>query len=465
MTSGGPVRHRRPPADSPDGGPRPKSTADRSQDDLVAEGAAAAESAASTAERVDRLGNLTEAMAQINAAADFDALVAAAAVGLGTIFPNRAVALALRPDGWCRLAVVEGPDGAVVTRIVASDLLDRLGDHAEQLTDDLASAVLSAATWSAEVASTPMTEDVLITLCHWQPDSPPVCLVVASELADDPEQRELLWQLSRTFALAVGGLRSFAAEHSLALTLQRSLLPSMLPRHPDFDMAVRYVPASHNAEIGGDFYEVTELGSALLVAIGDVTGHSIKAATIMGEVRHALRAFAIEGHPPDVILDLLNRMMLKYHADFCVTMCLLLVDTVTGETSVANAGHIPPLLIDQEGARFVPVQGPLLGIDLPRAEPTALRLPVGATVVLVTDGLLEDRVTAIDEAMATLAETAATPETGTPADEDLEDLCERLLERFGHDKDDDIALLALRRRAQDRHADSPGRAAAEPTTD
>ncbi|APU16236.1 MULTISPECIES: fused response regulator/phosphatase [Actinoalloteichus] len=406
----------------------------------VAEGRHSSELALAE-ERVDRLGGLTQAMAAINSATDFDGVVAAAALGLTAIFPGRASALALRPDGWCRLAVVDGAGGAVTTRIVPSDLLERLGDHAEQAAEDIATVVLDGATWSAEVPSTPTEDDTRVMLCQWQPDGPPVCLAITAVRGHGIEEQELLWQLGRTFALAVGGLRSFAAEHSLALTLQRSLLPTLLPRRPDFDMAVRYVPATSNAEIGGDFYEVTERGSELLVAIGDVTGHSIKAATIMGEVRHALRAFAVEGHPPDVILELLNRMMLKYHPDFCVTMCLLLIDTETGETAVANAGHIPPLLVDADGARFAPVSGPLLGIALDRPGSTSVRIPVGTTVILLTDGLVEDRVTDLDEAMAALAEAAAS----AAESEDLDDLCEHLITEFGTGKDDDIALLALRR--------------------
>ncbi|ASO21340.1 serine phosphatase RsbU (regulator of sigma subunit)/DNA-binding NarL/FixJ family response regulator [Actinoalloteichus hoggarensis] len=396
-------------------------------------------------ERVDRLGGLTQAMAAVNAATDFDGVVAAAALGLTAIFPGRASALALRPDGWCRLAVVDGPDETITTRIVPSDLLERLGDHAEQVAEDIATAVLDGTTWSAEVISTPTDDDTRVLLCQWQAEGPPVCLAITAVEDHGAEEQELLWQLGRTFALAVGGLRSFAAEHSLALTLQRSLLPTLLPRRTDFDMAVRYVPAASNAEVGGDFYEVTEWGSDLLVAIGDVTGHSIKAATIMGEVRHALRAFAVEGHRPDVILDLLNRMMLKYHPEFCVTMCLLLIDTVTGEAAVANAGHIPPLLVDAEGARFAPVNGPLLGIALDRPGSTSVRIPVGTTVILLTDGLVEDRVTDLDEAMTALAEVATTAAADS---DDLEDLCEQLITEFGTGKDDDIALLALRRLAE-----------------
>ena len=129
-----------------------------------------------------------------------------------------------------------------------------------------------------------------------------------------PEQTTLLTQLGQAAALAADALRVYTEEHSLALTLQRSFLPERTPRIPGLEIAARYVPAAETAEIGGDFYDVIELGDGrLLIAIGDVAGHSIHAATIMVELRHALRAYAVEDHGPAEIVGLIERMLLRYH--------------------------------------------------------------------------------------------------------------------------------------------------------
>ena len=96
--------------------------------------------------------------------------------------------------------------------------------------------------------------------------------------------------------------RSFDEEHRIAVTLQRSLLPARLPDLAGLDLAVRYEPASAQTEVGGDFYELVMLDGHLLLAIGDVAGHSLHAATVMAELRHAVRAYAVEGHQPGEIL-------------------------------------------------------------------------------------------------------------------------------------------------------------------
>jgi serine phosphatase RsbU (regulator of sigma subunit) len=201
---------------------------------------------------------------------------------------------------------------------------------------------------------------------------------------------------------------------------------------------VRYVPASSNAEIGGDFYEVTELDGRLLVAIGDVAGHSIEAATVMGEVRHALRAYAVEGHGLVEILDRLDVLLRRFHPRGFTTLCLLFVDLAAGVCTVANAGHLPPLVADEHGTEYLDVHGPMLGLGLDRPPATEFPLPPGKTVVLFTDGLIERRDSALDDGMAVLRGLVT-------HGQDLEALCDLLLERFGQRQRDDIALLALRR--------------------
>ncbi|ANZ40246.1 hypothetical protein BBK82_33655 [Lentzea guizhouensis] len=291
-----------------------------------------------------------------------------------------------------------------------------------------------------EAQTVPWQRDpVVIALARTKPRRPPICIAVAPESAADDDDQNLLRQLAQATALAAEGLHTFAEEHSLALTLQRSLLPRTLPHHPELPMTARYVPASSNAEIGGDFYDVIELDGRMLIAIGDVCGHSIQAATVMAEVRHTFRAYAVEGHRSAEILRRVDTLLERFHpSGGLTTMCLLEVDLAAGTMSVANAGHVPPLIIDASGAAYANVKGPLLGINLARPEATELPLPRDTTVLLTTDGLVERPGVDLDEGMEKLR--AAVSHTA-----DMDELADRLLAELGQGKQDDIALLLLRR--------------------
>ena len=140
----------------------------------------------------------------------------------------------------------------------------------------------------------------------------------------------MLRQLAQAVAAAVEAQRSYDEEHRIAVTLQRSLLQSRLPDVAGLDLAVRYEPAGAQTEVGGDFYELTMFDGQLLVAIGDVAGHSLHAATVMAELRHAVRAYAVEGHPPGAVLELVNRFMRTVLPNESATVCLLTLDPATG---------------------------------------------------------------------------------------------------------------------------------------
>jgi serine phosphatase RsbU (regulator of sigma subunit) len=252
------------------------------------------------------------------------------------------------------------------------------------------------------------------------------------------EQTTLLVQLGQAAALAADALRLYTEEHSIALTLQRSFLPERTPRIPGLDIAARYVPAAETAEIGGDFYDVIELADGrLLVAIGDVAGHSIHAATVMVELRHALRAYAIEHGDPAELVTLLERMLMRYHRREFATLCVLLLDPSSDELRVVNAGHLPPLLVDDTGARYLDVYGRMLGLGGTRPASSVHVLPATWSLVLVTDGLVELPGLDLDTAMEELR-------TAVRLDVEPEQLCVELLERF-RGRHDDIALLVLRK--------------------
>jgi serine phosphatase RsbU (regulator of sigma subunit)/DNA-binding NarL/FixJ family response regulator len=383
------------------------------------------------AERLaDRLTRLTRATLTINAAASFDALTTAAAAGAADVLGSVATAMLLTPQGDVRVGRAEAAGGSVALRTDQTALIHAV---ASSVTAEGAGVVvLDEVDWNPG-------GPLAVVVARGKPGRPPTCIAVGANAAATEDDRNLLLQLGQAAALAADGLRAYAEEHDLALTLQRSLLPRHLPEQAELPMAVRYVPASANAEIGGDFYEVAELDGRLLIAIGDVCGHSIEAATIMGEVRHALRAYAVEGHEPAEILTRLDVMLQRFHpVGGLTTVCLLLVDLAAGTMTVANAGHVPPLVADELGVRYLDVRGPLLGIGLPRPPATRFDLPRGSLVVLTTDGLVERSGVDLDDGMEALRAAVS-------RDDGLEDLCDRLLDEFGTGKQDDIALLVFRR--------------------
>ncbi|MBM7775616.1 CheY-like chemotaxis protein [Actinokineospora baliensis] len=370
-----------------------------------------------------RLSRLTAVNLGINAARTFPALVTAAAQGAAAVLDCAATVLVRLRDGGEMWGSTEGTAEPVVlsTTHPLRDLAD------EALPEDTTSAL-----------RTLPDGRTCVVLARIRSDHPVTCVALPASAVVAQEDRDLLVQIGLTTAVAAEGLRAFTDEHDIALALQRSLLPSRLPHRSGIRMAARYVPASTVAQVGGDFYEVTELGDQILVAIGDVTGHSIEAATIMGEVRHALRAYAIEGHPPALIVDRLNAMLRRFHPEGLTTLCVMLLDPLAGKASIANAGHIPPLVIDADGARYLRLPGALLGVRTPRPPATEIDFPAGTTIVLMTDGLIERRTAALDADMEHLRASMR-------ADEDPESTCERLLGTYGRNKDDDIALLVLRR--------------------
>ncbi|WJV49174.1 fused response regulator/phosphatase [Streptomyces flavofungini] len=279
-------------------------------------------------------------------------------------------------------------------------------------------------------------EGALLALARTREDRAPVCLATA---ADAQTSAPDLGRLAHATARVAERLLMYEKERHIALTLQHSFLPSALPELPDTEIVVRYEPASRQAEIGGDFYAALPTPAGVLTGIGDVVGHSLDAATVMVELRHALRAYCIEDPDPGRLATRLDRMLQRYHPDVTATMCLTLVDPPTGRVRVANAGHIPPLVVSSTGpAAYIEASGPLLGLGLDRPPPVETRLTPTDRMLMVTDGLIETRGTDLAVSLEHLRLAAAAAPPGVTA------LCDTLLESFGRERDDDIALLALR---------------------
>jgi serine phosphatase RsbU (regulator of sigma subunit) len=274
---------------------------------------------------------------------------------------------------------------------------------------------------------------------------------------------ELLVALAAQCAQALDRIRAREAEQErhaavqgMAEALQRSLLTE--PPEPDhLEVAVRYVPAASQAQVGGDWYDAFLLGDGrTALVIGDVTGHDRHAAAAMAQVRNVLRGVAHSlQESPAAVLTALDRAMRDLAVDSLATAVLATIeqrpeDAARGVRLLrwSNAGHPPPLLISPEGAVTLLEHEPdlLLGLDptTPRAD-HVLEIRAGATVLLYTDGLVERRGVPIDAGLAWLA-----GEAGRVAGLPLEQVCDELLAGLAGAVEDDVALLAVRAHAQDR---------------
>ncbi|MEU4238963.1 SpoIIE family protein phosphatase [Actinoplanes sp. NPDC026619] len=372
-----------------------------------------------------RMMRLAETTLAINSSSTLPELLQAAAAGAHDIFGGPVVVVADTVDGESLAAVGSPPvvqPWSPAERGAAVGSLVRTDDPAD---------------W--DLIDWPEGESVAVAAARLRIDRPPVYVAVAGSTQNPGFP--VLRQLSQAIAAAVEAQRSYDEEHRIAVTLQRSLLQSRLPDVPGVKMAVRYEPASAQTEVGGDFYELTMLDGRLLVAIGDVAGHSLHAATVMAEVRHAVRAYAVEGHPPGTVIELVNRFMRTVLPADSATLCLLTLDPATGAVRLASAGHLPPLLRTDEGVAFLQPRGPLLGINAPRPADLEFTIPPGGTLVLYTDGLVERRDADIDVGLGALSRASVEVEPS------LDDFCQRLVLQLAGTgpQADDIAVVALRR--------------------
>jgi CheY-like chemotaxis protein len=385
---------------------------------------------------------LTEVTLDINGAATFDGLARVAAAGAARIFGAPAVLILVQPDGQLRRTSAAPGQELPGQRGGPVEIAERVAAQLLAPGEVSAAAMLPEADWLGLVPDSTLRTDVCLAIARTKPDRPPVGLAVAQEGVSGDEERQILRQLGLSIALAVEALRSYAEEHHVALTLQRSFLPASLPARSGLAMAVRYIPASDQAEIGGDFYEaLARPDGTVLIAIGDVQGHSLRAATVMGALRHALRAFAAEGHPPVRIAGLVNDVLQRYHPNIIATICLAQIDPDSGELELVNCGHIPPLVVDGQTAEYRGQGGLMLGLPVHDPHSERLHLPPGATLLMITDGLVEDRREFLDENMEKLR-LAAIEVSGFH----LEAFTNQLMAMFGL-REDDVAMIALRRTA------------------
>jgi putative methionine-R-sulfoxide reductase with GAF domain len=252
-----------------------------------------------------------------------------------------------------------------------------------------------------------------------------------------------LLQAAADRAGVAGQVRSRKLEQAAAVALQRSLLPNRLPSVPGVRLAARYIPG-HEFGVGGDWYDVFTLPSGHLgVVIGDVSGHGLASAVVMGRIRSALRAYALTTDDPAEVMTLLDRKIQHFEAGSLTTALYATISPDRTTMTVSSAGHLRPVLAapgHPAGLAEVPVDPPLGTGRLRRARrSTCVAMPEGALLLCYTDGLVERRDQPIDVGLDALT---ALVTAGDP-----EDVCTTVMASLGSDQPgDDVALLAVHRR-------------------
>ncbi|MEU1805914.1 SpoIIE family protein phosphatase [Streptomyces sp. NPDC019937] len=294
----------------------------------------------------------------------------------------------------------------------------------------------------------------------------------AHPVAFSPDERSVLTTIARMLAQALSRAALQETERELSDGLQRSMLPAAKPDIPGLTVAARYVPTGGGLQVGGDWYDVIALPSGrTALVIGDVQGHDVRAAGIMGQLRIAVRAYASEGHHPDAVLARASRFLCGLadpngdgSDDPRFATCLYMeVDPVAGTLDIARAGHPDPAVRLADGTLMIrPTAGGLpLGVDPEGDYPTTrVVLEPGETLLMCTDGLIETGGHDLETGWDRIRSVFEHPATATDGPHDLEALAEALVQAvhgppshhttgpLADRREDDIALLLIRRDAE-----------------
>ncbi|MGH8978894.1 MAG: ATP-binding SpoIIE family protein phosphatase, partial [Acidimicrobiia bacterium] len=303
------------------------------------------------------------------------------------------------------------PAALVVSVAVVLAAADEMGPFSDE---SLLSQMILVQTFNASVAFTALFFSSAVTEHQW--------IVQREQRA----QREL-----------------YQREHHVASTLQRSLMPQRLPETVGIAVASRYLPASSDVAVGGDWYDVIPMADGRIgLVIGDVAGNGVTAAATMGQIRVALRAYAFDDLSPAVALARLNHLMRELQPGVMATVVYAHFDPATRGLCYASAGHPPPLLVlGPHNARYLdegraPPVGVSSVVDFVEA---SVWVEPGATLLFYTDGLVERRTERIDDRLELLQRAAG------EAPDDLEAACDHLIDSLlDHGPADDVAVLAVR---------------------
>jgi PAS domain S-box-containing protein len=272
-------------------------------------------------------------------------------------------------------------------------------------------------------------------------DRPPPAGTIDLELARDigrrgasALERAQLWRASQ---------EQLETEHRNVQVLQKSIVPEQLPKLDGAQLAAAYRPADTAFDVGGDWYDAFETADGqLVVVLGDVAGHGIESAALMGRVRNAMRAYAMDSVDPASLLNRTHQMLFTFDPGAMVTAVVACYDPTTRQLAWSRAGHPPPLLSDANGVRYLEeVNGVPLGTIDHVYKTVSLVLEPGSLLVLYTDGLIERRDAIIDEGLTWLSKRV-----GGLRDASVSEVCQLLAsESFAPSpSDDDLCVLALR---------------------
>jgi PAS domain S-box-containing protein len=368
----------------------------------------------------------------------------AEAAGVGEVIAAGLRELAEQWQARRGLAVVWGRSGPPA--VVSTNGNPAWADLSEQLRERL-TALRSAAPLRIETA-TDAARPTLVRGAGTSVGYPDGDLVMWLEWAPayrfDPGDKALLALLHAHIGQAAHRAHLFEQQREVALALQRSILgPSALPD----GFAVRYEPAGQPLEVGGDWYDVVDLsGGRIGVVVGDCVGRGITAAAVMGQLRSACRALLLHAGTPGQVLDALDDFAGRVPGASCTTVFCGILDPATGVLAYSSAGHPPPILVHAggetellEGGRFVPLTV-LPGVR----QDAAAVVPLGATLLLYTDGLVERRWQSIDDG---IDGAAAILRDGSRAD--VQTLADRVMSGLAPESgyDDDVAVLLYQRPA------------------
>ncbi len=232
----------------------------------------------------------------------------------------------------------------------------------------------------------------------------------------------------------------YGEQRSIADTLQKALIPQRNPSIPNVEAASRYLAGADGVEIGGDWFSLIEIDDRhFAFAVGDVSGKGVNAAAIMARLRFTIRAYLTEGHLPEVVLEMCSRQLSVTSDGHMCTVLVGVGDVTTGKISIANAGHLNPLLVAGSKANYAETEvGLPLGVAPCEYHATSVQLTSGSIFLAYTDGLVERRGESIELGLDRLVRTAS------GATSDLDAFVSTLITTVNNDGHDDIAVLAIR---------------------
>ena len=265
-----------------------------------------------------------------------------------------------------------------------------------------------------------------------------------------PEDRRLLSTVAELCAIAVRRAELFEQKSEITTMLQRAILPRSLPDYADIQLAARYLPAEAEVEVGGDWYDAFEgPDGTLWMSVGDIGGHGVEAAAAMAELRSSVRAAAFAGLGPAGCLDVLDGLLTASSDGQVATAIVVRFEPDAGQLTWSSSGHLPPVLRYSTG----PVQllddklGPMLGLGLTGRQHGTVAFPPGTTLVLYTDGLVENRGEDLDVGLHRLADAVADPGPRLRSPGEVADATLAASLAGGQRQDDLCVLVAVRQAA------------------